>query len=273
MSEDSRVPPLHVGFPEVWDEVFQRYQPFFTAAGRLTELHNRILSVPSTSQAQETIRLIIKTMANDYEAVIVLVVNGFGVQAMKVARSMFEGECNVHYLKTTPQAVDDFINFEPITRKKLYDLMTSERQLSQDPKFVKEMHDAYAQVAPMFVKNKKGELWDSWCRDVNIFKRAQAAGLEGFYRTAYGMASSMHHYDCLAITSSMDIESGIDDAVDVEPSPSRRWLGESLSTAHGSLVRSLAHYLAVAQIGFENEIEAAISEYNAANKALVTARG
>lgn len=273
MRGEHGVPPFQAGFPEMWEEVFWRYQPFFTAAHNLTDLHNRILSAPTASQAQEAIRLIIKVMANDYGAVLVLVLNGFGVQAMKVARSLFEAECNVYYLKTTPEAVTDFINFEPITRRRLYDLMTSERQRSQDPRAVKEMHDDYAQVAPSFVKNKKRELWDSWCRDVTIFRRAQAAGLEGIYRTAYGMASSMHHYDFYAIASSMDRESGIENEVEVEPAPSRRWLGESLSTAHGSLVRSLAHYLELAQIGFEKEIEAAIGEYNVANRALIAAGG
>lgn len=254
------------GFQEMWNPVFQRFQVFFKAANNLNALQNRVLGVPALGQASEIIRYILKTMSNDYGAVLSLVLNGYGVQAMKIARSMFEAECNVLHLKTAPQGVQDYIDFEPITRKKLYDLMTPDRQKALDPAWIENMHMDYAAAAPRFLRNKKGELRDSWC-EVSLFKRAQAAGLEDLYHVAYGIASSMHHYDFQAIVSSLD-----GDSEEIAVAPSWHWLGEALSTAHGALVRSLRHYLDVTNIGFENEIRAAEEECDAVNKALVAIR-
>jgi hypothetical protein len=64
---------------------------------------------------------------NDYGAVLVLVMNGYGVPAMKIVRSMFETECNIHYLKSNPDAVRDYVDFNIIERKKIYDSMRTAR--------------------------------------------------------------------------------------------------------------------------------------------------
>ena len=260
-------PLIAAGFPDMWNSVFQRFKPFLRGATKLTELQNRILAVAVFGQAPQVLSLILKTMTNDYGAVLTLVLNGYGVQAMKIARSMFEGECLVHHLKTDPQALQDYVNFEPITRKRFYDLMTPDRQKAIDPELVENMNRDYAQAEPEFVTSKGG-VRQNWS-DTTVLKKAKAAGLEDLYHRPYNLASSMHHYDFQALVASMDPES---DDIGIEPAPSMRWLGEALSTAHGSLVRSLSYYLDVAKIGFEEEMNTAIEEYNAANKALIAAR-
>ena len=255
------------GFPDMWDQVFERFKPFFTAATNITALQNRILAVPVFDQVPQILSLIVKALTNDYGAVLTLVLNGYGVQAMKIARSMFEAECLVHDLKTDPQAFQDYISFEPITRKRLYNLMNPGRQKTIDPDVLAEMNKDYAAAKPDF-ENKKGQLRQNWSNR-KIRDRAKAAGLEELYHRPYHLASSMHHYDFQALVASMDPES---DELGIEPAPSMRWLGEALSTAHGSLVRALDHYLDVAKIGFEEEMKNAKEECNAANKALIAVR-
>jgi hypothetical protein len=261
------VPGVIAGFPDMWDQVFERFKPFFTAATNLTALQNRILAVPVVDQGPQILSLIVKTMTNDYGAVLTLVLNGYGVQAMKLARSMFEGGCLVHHLKTDPQALQDYINFEPITRKRFYDLMKPDRQKAIDPAAVENMNKDYAQAEPNFV-NGKGRVRQNWS-DVTVLKKAKAAGLEDLYHRHYNLASSMHHYDFQALVASMDPES---DDIGIEPAPSMRWLGVALSTAHGSLIHALDQYLDLAKIGFEEEMKAVIEEYDAANKVLIAAR-
>ena len=116
--------------------------------------------------------------------------------------------------------------------------------------------------------NSKGRVKQNWS-DETVLKRAkgQTYGLEELYHRHYSLASSMHHYDFQALASSMDPES------DEMPAPSMRWLGEALSTAHGSLVRALDHYLDVANVGFEDDMKAAVEEYVAASTALIASKG
>src|SRR6266849_9014235 len=115
--------PVVVGFPEMWNPVHQKFEPFFKAAKNLESLHNRIFQIYVPGEMEQLIGHIVKVMWNDYGAVLTLVLNGYGVQAMKIARSMFEAECNVHYLKSNPHAVRDYIDFHFINQKKHYDLM------------------------------------------------------------------------------------------------------------------------------------------------------
>ncbi len=216
----------------------------------------------SPFETAQIIAHIVKVMSNDYGAVLTLVLNGYGVQAMKIARSMFEAECNVHYLKSNPEAVKDYLDFNVINQKRLFDLMDTEQQNKIDPALVERMNTEYAVVAPRFVKNKKGELRDHWC-EVSLYKRAVGAGLEGLYETFYNWASSMHHSDVAALVSSFDIKSQ-----DTAVAPSFEWLDQALIAAHGSLVRSLSYYLEIANIGFEQEIDDLRAECVAVFKSL-----
>jgi hypothetical protein len=255
-------PTVVAGFPEMWSAVYQRFKSFFTAAKNLESLHNGVFKVPVSGEMPQVIGRIVKLMANDYGAVLTLVLNGYGVQAMKIARSMFEAECNVHYLKSNQQAVKDYIDFNIIDQKSLYDLMDPAQKSTVDPARLERMNADYAGIAQRFVRNKKGELRDSWC-EVSIYKRAQSAGLGGLYETFYNWASSMHHADIASIVSSYDA-----DADDLHMAPSLEWLDQALVAAHGSLVRSLSYYLEVANIGFENEIQQLMDECVAVFKSL-----
>src|SRR5713101_5827374 len=105
------------GFPEMWGPVFQKYKPFFVTVEKLVSLHNRVIRVPVEGQAQQVVGGLLHLMTNDYGAVLALVMNGYGVQAMKIVRSMFEAECNIHYLTKNPDAVKDYVDFNVIERK------------------------------------------------------------------------------------------------------------------------------------------------------------
>jgi hypothetical protein len=168
----------------------------------------------------------------------------------KIARSMFEAECNIHHMKTSAGALQDYIDFNVIDQKRLYGMLTSQEQSQADPAKVADMNADYARISPRFVRNRKGDIRDNWCA-ISLHKRAQAAGLEDLYQTFYGWTSSMHHGDLGAIVSSFNQETN-----DIETAPSFQWLEQALVEAHGALVRSLGYYLEIANIGFDEEIEA-----------------
>jgi hypothetical protein len=55
--------------------------------------------------------------ANTHGAVLTLVLNGYGHDAMKLARSLFEIELNILRLKAHPKEIDDFLGYHFIQQK------------------------------------------------------------------------------------------------------------------------------------------------------------
>jgi Family of unknown function (DUF5677) len=248
------------GFPQMWNPVFQQYKPFFAAVDQLISLHNRVIRVPVQGQAPKVVGSLLHLMTNDYGAVLALVMNGYGVQAMKIVPSMFETECNIHYLKNDPDAVSDYIDFNIIERKTLYDLMDDEQKRNQDPADVASMLAEYNAVVPRFTKN--GRIRHEWC-EKTLYQRAEAAGIKDLYATIYRWTCSMHHADFSSIIYSHSAEA---DDLNVAPSPA--WLDQALVNAHGSFLRSLQHYIDMTNASFASEMQELVTRYKEACKSI-----
>jgi hypothetical protein len=57
--------------------------------------------------------------ANTHGAILTLVLNGYGHDAMKLARSLFEIELNILRLKAHPDEISDFVDYSIIQQKQL----------------------------------------------------------------------------------------------------------------------------------------------------------
>ena len=248
------------GFPEMWGPVFQKYKPFFATVEKLVSLHNRVIRVPVEGQAQQVVGGLLRLMTNDYGAVLALVMNGYGVQAMKIVRSMFEAECNIHYLTKNPDAVNDYVDFNVIERKNLYDLMDDKQKSRLDPADVASMLAEYDAVAPRFTKI--GKLRREWC-EKTLYQRAEAVGLKELYVTIYRWMCSMHHADFSSIVYSHDAS-----ADDLHMAPSHAWLDQALVNAHGSLLRALHHYVDMINVSLESEMQELATEYKEACRSI-----
>jgi hypothetical protein len=248
------------GFPEMWNPVFQKYKPFFAAVEQLVSLHNRVIRVPVKGQALEVVGRLLHLMTNDYGAVLALVMNGYGVQAMKIVRSMFEAECNIHYLKNNPDAINDYVDFNIIERKDLYDLMDDEQKSKLDPADVASMLAEYDAIVPRFTKN--GKIRRDWF-EKTLYQRAEAAGLKELYVTIYRWTCSMHHADFSSIVYSHDARAG-----DLSMAPSDAWLDQALVNAHGSFLRALHYYIDMINVSFESEMQELVTQYKEACKSI-----
>jgi Family of unknown function (DUF5677) len=258
-------PPITVvaGFPEMWNPVAQKYKPFFAAVEQLVSLHNRVIRVPVEGQALKVVGSLLHLMTNDYGAVLALVMNGYGVQAMKIVRSMFEAECNIHYLKNNPDAVNDYVDFNIIERKDLYNLMDDEQKSKLDPADVASMLAEYDAIVPRFTKN--GKIRRDWC-EKTLYQRAEAAGLKELYVTMYRWTCSMHHADFSSIVFSHDAR-----ADDLNMAPSDAWLYQALVNAHGSFLRALHYYIDMINVSFESEMQELVTQYKEACKIIEVA--
>jgi hypothetical protein len=52
-----------------------------------------------------------------------LALNGYGHDAMRIARGMYEAAVNATYLKLHPDEIDDYVDYHWVIQKKLYDYM------------------------------------------------------------------------------------------------------------------------------------------------------
>lgn len=247
---DSETPSEVVaGFPEMWQPVHDKYRPFFELATNLQAIVNEMTQRPMSGQLSQIVCRMVLAAANTNGALLTLVLNGFGHDAMKLARSIYETELNIVWLKKHPEDISDFVDYLIIQIKKTYDEMDEEQQKQVSKESYERMITKYNEVLPRFAKPRgKTRPRNEWCR-LSIYERAKEAGLLGKHRTFYRWASSMHHGDIGGLNSQADSE------MNAEVAPSWNWLEDALVGGFGSLVRCLGHFDEIAQLGFKKRLE------------------
>jgi hypothetical protein len=253
------------GFPEMWQPVYEKYRVFFLCADKLMPVVNEVMRAPINGMLLNISHRMVIAASNSYGALLTLVLNGYGHDAMKIARSLFEIELNILRLKAKPEEISDFVDYNFIQQKQLYDLM-DETQKAQVPKEqYDELMKKYNEVLPRFAgKRDKNTLRNEWCRD-SIYARATQAGPEylELYRTFYRQASSMHHLDIAGVISCSDADLYADVA------PSWALLDDAL-VATGCFIRSIGYYDEMASLGLKERLENEVNQdYEAAVRSLL----
>lgn len=241
------------GFPEMWQPVYEKYRMFFECAAQLQPIVTEMIRQPIQGQLLQMIGRMAAAAANTYGALLTLILNGYGHDAMKLARSLFEIELNILWLKKHPEDLADFLDYNMIQQKQLYDTFTEEQKQQHPKEEYERMMADYNRVLPRFATGR-GTTRNEWCRE-SLFKRAKEAGAEHvfLYRTFYSRASSLHHLDVGGIISHLDDEMLADMA------PSWAHLDDAL-TACGSVLRCVAYFDEMAQLGFKERIESGPNE-------------
>jgi hypothetical protein len=72
----------------------------------------------------KVIRALAMIVVNDFQALAVLGVKGFGLQAAKIARTTFETAVNIRYLVKFPDEVENFVDFQHFSNKIFFDRLT-----------------------------------------------------------------------------------------------------------------------------------------------------
>ena len=232
----------------------KKYQPVVQECMDLVRIGNVLFRRPLTEPLHKVIRFIAKIVANSNGAVLTLNENGYGNDAMKVARSMFDGAVTSAYLRLHPDSVEDYLNYDSIRRWRFYEYMVSDspEYLGRIPKDALEaMKQEYEQVAPGFMR-RNNKLWDSWRRGVSLHAMSKEVGLGQFYVPFYGTASGIHHMDASGMRGQMTF-----DAFDVEVAPSDRYVHEALAMSHNLTWRVLYDFNEEARLGMHAEMEAA----------------
>lgn len=139
------------GFPEFWQPVYTKYRLFFDCAANLAPIVSDMMKAPVQGHLLQVVGRMVAAAANSYGALLTLVLNGYGQDAVKIARSIYEIELNVLWLKNHPEDLSDFLDYNIIQQKQLYDEMTEEQQNAVQKERYEELIANYNRVLPRFI--------------------------------------------------------------------------------------------------------------------------
>ncbi len=200
-------------------------------------------------------------VSNSLGSLITLTLNGYGHDAVRIARGMFEMAVNVAYLAKHPDEVDDYLDFNWIRQKKLMTHLEKD-----DPEtFAKltqaqrdEIDTRFADVLPRFQTKPGGKPRPSWCVK-SIKERVEEVGLAGFYPTFYAYASSIHHGDIGGLSAQVSAA-----RFRTELAPSFQAIKDALIMGHQSVLVVIDNFNDVASLSLETEIKAAADAFQKA---------
>src|SRR6266851_5391482 len=145
---------IAAGFPEFWQPVYTKYRLFFDCAAKLAPIVSDMIRAPVEGHRLQIVGRMVAAAVNSYGALLTLVLNGYGQDAVKIARSIYEIELNVLWLKNHPEDLTDFLDYNIIQQKQLYDEMTEEQQNAVPIERYEEMIADYNRVLPRFVSGR-----------------------------------------------------------------------------------------------------------------------
>jgi len=243
--------------PEFWQQAHDRHPLIFRAAKDLEPLHNKVFKRRVTEPLHRILRMLAMNVSNSFGALITLVLNGYGSDAMRIARSMFEAEVTAAYLARHTEAARDYLDFHWVQQEKLrrYMIQFAPGLLEGiSPERIEENQRQLKAIESRF-RDPGGRLRNRW-NTKTIREMAEEAGLGEIYLTFYSWASSMHHVDFGGL--SCQVEKG---TIDVDLAPSHQWADQALIAGYGAVLRTLECYNNAAQLGIDREIGTAVNRF------------
>jgi Family of unknown function (DUF5677) len=253
----SRFPTIVAGFPDFWQPAHDRHPQFYKAAGDLIQLVNEVIRRPLTGQLQIVLGFMTGTVSNSLGALITLSMNGYGHDALRISRGMFETSVNAAYLQRHQSEVGDFLDYHWVNQKKRLEYMEQhcpEAFKRLPAGTVTEANTEYARVLPRFA-DKRGKPRSSWSSK-SVRARAEEVGLGEFYPTFYAEASGVHHCDFAGLATQ-----SISGRLQVDIAPSFAGIKDALMMGHQCVPLVIESINKVADLGLDAQLSAACAAY------------
>lgn len=249
-----------IGFPDFRPKTLQTLEPMLAAARSILRIGHGMTKVEVSELLPDLAKQITQSVANSMESVLLLVANGCGVDALRIARTMFEAAVVVCYLDRHAELVEDFVDYLWVIRKKHHDYRASLPADKAPPlhsEKIIEIEDNYDRVKHRFMNNKRDRVRNSWCK-ATLREMATEVGAESVYGGLYPFGSSMVHTNILAVVA------GAGQSNDLEPVPAELNLPFALQTAVMSHAMMLEAYDKIANLGRGDALKTAFNEFEAA---------
>jgi Family of unknown function (DUF5677) len=182
---------------------------------------------------------------------LILVGNGAGLGAMKIARGMFETSVMAEYLRQVPTEIDDYIAYSRVLAykriKHFPDAVT--------PEAAAQFEKEYKRVKTRF--EHSGKVRAQWNKHP-ISQMAEKIGRKDQYDKIYTLLASIHHGNFEGMTAHL---SGDASALDIESPPSLEWIPQALMSGHVYLLQALDTMNDLLTLGFDERLRLAGEEF------------
>jgi uncharacterized protein DUF5677 len=243
MTEDR----VEFGFPDFAATVFAEHGPALRLAYEHSHLANKLIGALSKEMNlnQVVINMLVRMTTTGWVELLMLVGNGAGLGAMKIARGMFETAVMAEYLRQTPEEIDDYIEYGHVLDSKRIKMFPE----AVSPEKAREIEEEYNRVRPRF-ENKDGKVRGHWNRH-SISYMAHKIGRGEQYEIPYSLAASIHHGNFEAMIAHI---SGDETQIEIESPPSLQWVNQALVSGHVYLLQALNTLNTFFDLGFDLEL-------------------
>jgi hypothetical protein len=222
-------------------------------------LDNKLASGLNYSEPKQLFTtFIIAKGRRTHEAIVLLCKNGFGEDAFMLSRTLFELMIIFLYILAdkTDQRLTRYMEYDHITRKKLYDHIATKPELLKDkratPEVFQRIQTAYDEVKENY---EKPFTWS----DKSIAKMSEEVGREEAYRTVYKLQCILSHSESRSINEYFKEESDGSLAIDV--GAKTNLIEHSLITDFDFFFSILENANEVFKFGLESEFEKVSKKY------------
>ena len=258
---NSSLPPITFGFPDFWAKVYAAHERQFAAIEELGTLANEMFTA-AEKKATEPVEKVVLTRvtAIGMNDVLVLVGNGSGTGAMKIARGMFESSVVAEYLRRNPKEAEDYIDFGRVLAFRRHEWLLKNAPEEGEriaPEKVKAICDEYEKVKPKFLA-RKGRVRTQWSAK-SLFDMAEELGRTNQYELPYSLGSSMHHVNAEGLLTYIDSKG---DTFILDAPPSMDWVTEGLIAAHTDFLLALDTLSDCCKLGFDEQLKLAEKRFH-----------
>jgi hypothetical protein len=179
----------------------------------------------------------------EFNEILVLTGNGYGIGALKLLRGMYERSVTAHYLHLHPELIDDFLEYYWVAqRKEVKAIVDNFGSSVLDPGLVKEIEENFARVRGRFTvvdcaKCGTTRLNHTWSK-LDVVSMAKSGIVFGkFVVDAYYLPMRHAHSTVSAVSSRLlEVEGG----TGFYGGAQRKDADSALKTAHKLIILNLA---------------------------------
>ena len=219
--------PAFEKFWEVANRLFDALSLFTLDAGKPKEKHHFF------------IRSLCMMTGMSLHDVALLVGNGCGLSAVRIARTALESAINAEYLRLNPAECKDYLNWSHIEQHRKLKYMQAHNPTEfarLSPERVAENEKLYRRAIRSNFLSPNGKQRQSWCK-FNLRERAEKTSFDDMYNTFYGVSSELMHGSFGGLAHHM--ESSTEGAWQPAVQPSMTGCSFALQVAHYCAFRAL----------------------------------
>lgn len=227
------------GYPEYGQQVHARFPKFFEVAPRLTDSLNDLTSRahPNPEPYHRVILNLGILTAISMVELVTLSGNGFGIGAMKIARTVMETAINAEYLRRFPAECDLYLNWHWVEQYKLlvYVREHAPELLPHLPAAEMERVEREFPVVRAQYEKPNHELRGSWC-SLDLGARAVRTGFAEAFRLINPISSQLIHGTFGGLARHFDLTA---DEHRISLPPTMEFCAEALSGGHMCVLKTV----------------------------------